>query len=61
MKGISKRQQTKQKMWQVINKKVSKYSSLDKKIELKTEAGIVTNLQKVAEMLNAYFVDTVEE
>jgi len=34
---------------------------LDKKIELKTETGIVTNPQKVAEMLNAYFVETVEE
>jgi hypothetical protein len=28
---------------------------------LKTEAGIGTNLQKVAAMLNAYFVQTVEE
>jgi hypothetical protein len=34
---------------------------LDKKIELKTETGIVTNPQKGAEMLNAYFVETVEE
>jgi hypothetical protein len=33
----------------------------DKKIELKTETGIITNPQKVAEMLNAYFVETVEE
>jgi len=28
---------------------------------LKTETGIVTKPQKVAEMLNAYFVDTMEE
>jgi len=48
-------------MWQVINKQVWKCSSSDKKIELKKEAGIVRNLQKVAEMLNAYFVDTVKE
>jgi hypothetical protein len=29
--------------------------------KLKTEIGIVTNPQKVAEMLNAYFSETVEE
>jgi hypothetical protein len=34
---------------------------LNKKFEPKTETGIVTNPQKVAEMLNACFVDTVEE
>jgi hypothetical protein len=28
---------------------------------LKTETGIVTNPQNVAEMLNAYFVEMVEE
>ena len=32
-----------------------------KKIELKTETGIVTNLQNVAVILDAYFVETVEE
>jgi len=62
MIGILKRQQTKQnKIWQLINKHVGQCSSSDKKIELKTETGIVTNPQKVAEMLNAYFVETVEE
>jgi hypothetical protein len=49
------------KIWHLINKQVAKCSLSDKKIELKTETGIVTNLQKVAEMLNAYFVETVEE
>jgi len=34
---------------------------IKRKTELKTETGIVTNLQKVAEMLNAYFVEMVEE
>jgi len=34
---------------------------LDKIIELKTETGIVTNPQNVAEMLNAYFVEMMEE
>jgi hypothetical protein len=32
-----------------------------KELNIKTETGIVTNLQKMAEMLNAYFVETVEE
>jgi hypothetical protein len=48
-------------MWQLINQQVGKCSSSDKTIELKTETGIVTNPQKVAEMLNTYFVETVEE
>ena len=61
MTGILKRQQTKQKIWQLINKQDGKCASLDKKIELKTLTGIVKNLQKVAQMLNAYFVETVEE
>jgi len=30
-------------------------------MELMRETGIVTYLQKVVEMLNAYFVETVEE
>ena len=34
---------------------------MDKKIELKTETGMVKNPQKVAETLNVYFVETVEE
>ena len=34
---------------------------MDKKIELKTETGMVKNPQKVAEMLNVYFVETVDE
>jgi len=58
MIGILKRQQTKKMA--VINKQVGKCSSFDKKIELKTETGIVTNPQKVAEMFNARFVETVE-
>ena len=33
-------------MWQLINKQVGKCSSSDKKIELKTETGIVTHPQK---------------
>ena len=61
MIGILKRQQTKQKIRQLINKQVGKHSSMDKKIELKTEIGTVTNPQKVAEVLNAYIVETVEE
>jgi hypothetical protein len=48
-------------MWQLINKQVGKWSSSNKTIELNTETGIVTNLQKVAGMLNAYFVGIVEE
>jgi hypothetical protein len=48
-------------MCQLINTQVGKYSSSDKTTELNTETGIVTNLQKVVEMLNAYFVGTVEE
>jgi hypothetical protein len=48
-------------MWQLINKQVGKCCSSDKTFELNTETGIVTNLPKVAEMLNAYFVETVEE
>ena len=34
---------------------------MDKKIELKIETGMVKNPQKLAEMLNVYFVETVEE
>jgi len=60
--GISKRQETKQKKkWQVINKQVGKCSSSNKKIELKTETGIVTKPQNVEQMLNTYFVETVAE
>jgi hypothetical protein len=59
--GISKRQETKQKKWQVINKQVGKCSSSNKKIELKTETGTVTKPQNVEQMLNAYFVETVAE
>jgi len=47
---ILKRQQTKQKIWQLINKQDGKCASLDKKIELKTETGIVKNTQKVADV-----------
>jgi hypothetical protein len=57
MIGILKRQQ--QKM-AVINKQVGKCSSFNKKIELKTVTGVVMNPQKVAEMINAYFVEAVE-
>jgi hypothetical protein len=42
------------KKCQLINQKVGKCYSSDK-------TGIVTNPQKVAEMLNAYFVETLEE
>ena len=34
------------KIWPLISKQVGKYSSLDKKIELKRETGIVTHPQK---------------
>ena len=34
---------------------------MDYKIELKTETGTVSNPQKVAEMLNSYYIETVEE
>jgi len=58
---IKKETNKTKKIWQLINKQIGKCSSSDKKIELKTETSRVTNLQKVAEMLNAYFVETVEE
>jgi len=49
------------KKWQLINKPVGKCSTTDNKIEVMTETGIETNPQKVAELLKAYFVETVEE
>jgi hypothetical protein len=61
MVSISKRQQKIKKTYQLIKKQIGKCSSLEKKIELKTEIGIETNPQKAAEILNGHFVETVEE
>jgi hypothetical protein len=49
------------KIWQLINKQVGKYSITNKKNELMTATGIETNPQKVAELLNTLFVETVDE
>jgi hypothetical protein len=40
-------------MWQLVNKEAGIVSPSDKKIELKTETGIITNPQTVTEMLNS--------
>jgi hypothetical protein len=49
------------KIWQIINKQVGKCSTTNKKIELMTATGVETNPQKVAELLNVHFVETVDE
>jgi len=56
--GTLKRRLIKQKKWQLINKQDGKCSTTENKIEFMTETGIETNPQKVAELLNAYFIET---
>jgi hypothetical protein len=41
-------------MWQLINKEAGNFPSYDQK------TGTTTNLQKATEMLNSYFVETVD-
>jgi len=48
-------------MWQLINKEAGNFPSYDQNIQLKTETGTTTNLRKVTELLNSYFVETVDE
>jgi len=48
-------------MWQLIHKEAENFPSYDQKIYLETERGTTTNLQKVIEMLNSYFVEIVDE
>jgi hypothetical protein len=50
-------------MWQFINKEAGNVPSYNKKkkIELRTETGTITNLQKVTEMLNSYSAEIVYE
>ena len=49
------------KIWQIINKQVGKCTITNKQIELMTAKDIEKNPQRVAELLNAHFVDTVDE
>ena len=49
------------KIWQIINKQVGKCSIPDRETELMTATSIESNPQKVAELLNANFVETVDE
>ena len=58
---IEKASNKTKKIWQLINKQIGKCSKMNKKIELTTARGIETNPQKVAELLNAHFVETVDE
>ena len=44
-----------------VNKQVGKCSITNKQIELMTAKGIEKNPQKVAELLNAHFVEAVDE
>jgi hypothetical protein len=58
---IEKSSNKMKKIWQIINKQVGKCSTTNKKIELMTATGTETNPQKVAELLNVHFVETVDE
>jgi hypothetical protein len=49
------------KIWQLINKQIGKCSIMNKKIELRSATGIETNPQRVAELLNVHFVETIDE
>jgi hypothetical protein len=60
-KLIEKAANKTKKVWQLINKQVGKCSITNKKIELMTAAGIETNPQTVAELLNEHFIETVNE
>jgi len=58
---IGKASNKTKKIWQLINKQIGKCSIMNKKIELMTATGIETDPQKVTELLNAHFVETVDE
>jgi hypothetical protein len=48
-------------MWQLINKHVGKLHSSNQDTELKTDSGKITNPQTVAEMLNSFYIDCIED
>jgi hypothetical protein len=48
-------------VWHLINKEVGKPSEGGKKIEVYDGTEIISDRQKVADMLNNYFVETIDD
>jgi fructosamine-3-kinase len=48
-------------MWKLINKKLGEVRNHQEIYHLKTNSGNITHPQMVAEALNSYFIDNIEE